>query len=217
MKRKELPHRRRAQGRVAKQRASVAIVLTGAGPLDHAASPAIPSKWAWHYRALSSWRDRLLKARADKLRVAAEPLETHGSNMADRATDEFDHNLALTGLSSAQDTLFEIEEALHRLRNGSYGKCEESGRPISQARLRAVPWTRFSKQAEERLEREGKLHGPRLGALGSVQAVLGELSEDTAAEASTGAPPLEERSARSVSSRRAPRRVAPPTTKKKRN
>jgi hypothetical protein len=46
-----------------------------------------------------------------------------------------------------------------------------TGKPIPRARLEAIPWTRFTVQAQAQLEREGALRQRRLGALGSVDSV----------------------------------------------
>ena len=43
-----------------------------------------------------------------------------------------------------------IEEALTRIRQGKYGMCEVCKRPISKARLEAVPWTRLCRECKER-------------------------------------------------------------------
>jgi RNA polymerase-binding transcription factor DksA len=113
------------------------------------------------------------KERRERLAQAAEPLERHSLNMADTATDEFDHDMALSEVSTEQDALLEIEEAINRILNGTYGLCEETGQPIPPERLKAVPWTRFAREAEARLEREGVLHRTHFGTLGSV----GDLAE----------------------------------------
>jgi RNA polymerase-binding transcription factor DksA len=130
----------------------------------------VPAKWRWHHRVLLSLQNRLLRQRGDLLRAAAEPLESHSLDEADSATDEFDHDLALTRLSAEQDALYEVNEALERIVTGSYGRCEETGRAIPDARLRAVPWTRFVREVEERLEKQGVLHHARLGKAATVRA-----------------------------------------------
>ena len=96
-------------------------------------------KWAWHQRVLLGRRERLLKERGEQLSAAAEPLERHSMDEADSASDEFDHNLALSELSAEQDALFAIEAALKRMATGTYGTCEETGRRIPPARLKAIP------------------------------------------------------------------------------
>ena len=136
-------------------------------PLPPPPTPIHPN-WAWHYRQLHSLRDRLLDSRAALLAEAADPLEQPGMDMADSATDSFDHDLALGLLSYEQDALSEIEAALQRILDGTYGLCEETSLPIPADRLEAIPWTRFTKEAEERfehLEREGLARPPRLGPL----------------------------------------------------
>jgi len=50
--------------------------------------------------------------------------------------------------------LREIESALTRIEDGTYGICEETDEPISKKRLQKMPWTRLSIQAAEEVERE---------------------------------------------------------------
>lgn len=109
-------------------------------------------KWAWHYRMLLALRERLLRARHGQRELAAERLEPHSMNMADSATDEFDHALAADGLSAGQDALYEVDQAIRRILDGTYGRCEASGAAIPAARLRAIPWARFAKEVELSLE-----------------------------------------------------------------
>lgn len=59
--------------------------------------------WAWHHRALLTLRERLRVERSEQLSEAAEPLEAHSMDIADTATDELDHDLALAHLSAEQD------------------------------------------------------------------------------------------------------------------
>ncbi len=132
-------------------------------------SVKINPKWAWHHRFLLALRERLLRERGDRLAEASQPLEPHSMDMADSATDEFDHGMALSALSAKQEALFEIEEALRRISDGTYGVCEETGKPISSARLRAIPWARFSKEVEERLEAGHVVNHARLGEVASVR------------------------------------------------
>src|SRR5213075_932289 len=71
----------------------------------------------------------------------------------------------LSLLSSDQDAIYEIEEALKRIEKGTYGVCELTGKPIPKARLDAIPWTRFTVEAQAQLERDGALRSRKLGAL----------------------------------------------------
>jgi RNA polymerase-binding transcription factor DksA len=128
------------------------------------------SRWHWHYRALIKLRERLMKHRAELAAAIVQPLESFSLDMADQATDQFDHDVAMGLVSAEQDILFEIEAALSRIRRGTYGLCEATGKPIPAARLRAIPWARFGVEAEEQLEREGICRAPHLGELKSIRA-----------------------------------------------
>lgn len=117
-------------------------------------SPQVPPHWAWHYQRLQSFRDRLLDARSVQIAEVSTPLDPSGMDLVENATGELDHDLALGILSQEQDALDEVDAAIRRILDGSYGICEETGKPIPAARLRAVPWTRFTREVEERLEQD---------------------------------------------------------------
>ena len=142
----------------------------GAAPAGSSSKAGrVPERWRWHHDVLRGLRDRLLDERADELDAARESLEPHSQDAADTATDEFDHDLALAFLAQHQDALEEVGAALDRIADGTYGVCEESGAPIPGARLRAVPWTRYTRDVAERLEREGRVPHPRLPGATSLQ------------------------------------------------
>ncbi len=128
----------------------------------------IPRKWREHYARLVDLRERFLSRQSDLSRHALEEQPSFSMHMADAGTDAYDRDLALGMLSAEQDAVYEIDEAVNRLRNGSYGICELTRKPIEARRLAAVPWTRFCAAAEKQLEREGALKHPQLGPPKSV-------------------------------------------------
>src|ERR1043166_1521315 len=123
----------------------------------------IPSKWREHYKHLLELRDFLAHRQADLTKDALEEQPTFSTHIADAATDTYDRDFALGMLSSEQSALYQTEQALNRIRNGTYGICELTGKAIEPARLEAIPWTRFSASAEKQLEREGTFKRARLG------------------------------------------------------
>lgn len=141
----------------------------------------VPPRWSWHYRQLQSLHERLLENKEVQAAEAVQPLEPHSMDDADSATDEFDHNLALCLLTKEQDALYEVEAAINRIRAGTYGICEETGKPIPEARLCAVPWTRYTRAVQERLEQEGLIKNAHLGVVASLQGAgpegMSELEE----------------------------------------
>ncbi|MCX6906332.1 MAG: TraR/DksA C4-type zinc finger protein [Verrucomicrobia bacterium] len=128
----------------------------------------ISSQWADYHEHLLELRDRLLHQMSGLAKESAEELPGYSLHMADSGTDNFDRDFALSLLSADQDALYEVEEALKRIEKKTYGICELTGKPIPKARLQAIPWTRFTVEAQSQLEKEGALKQRRLGALGTV-------------------------------------------------
>jgi len=129
---------------------------------------AIPPKWQKHYTRLMQLHDQLLNRRENLAKDALEEQPTFSSHMADAASDAFDRDFALGLLSSEQDALYEVEQALQRIRTDSFGICELTGKPIERARLDAIPWTRFRVEAGKQLEQEGAIKRPHLGPRDSI-------------------------------------------------
>lgn len=126
------------------------------------ANERVPEKWKKHYRHLIQTRDFLLNRQGDLVKDAAEEQPAFSLHMADAGTDSFDRDFALSRISSEQDAVYEIEEALMRIRRGTYGVCELTGKPIEARRLEAIPWARFSAAAEKQLEKDGAVRRTRL-------------------------------------------------------
>lgn len=128
----------------------------------------VPAKWRTHYKRLTELRDSMRNRQADLTKDALEEQPSFSSHMADAGTDTYDRDFALGMLSSEQDAVSEIELALDRIRTGTYGVCELTGKPIERARLEAIPWARFSTAAEKKLESEGALKRTKLGERGAL-------------------------------------------------
>jgi len=87
-------------------------------------------------------------------RDSAGELSGYSFHMADAGTDSMEREKAFDIASKEGRLLMEIDDALRRLYGGTYGVCEASGRPISRARLEALPWARLSLEEQEKLEKE---------------------------------------------------------------
>src|SRR3954464_2136767 len=140
----------------------------------------IRPEWKGYYATLLDLRERLLSQMNGLAKESAEEMSSYSLHMADSGTDNFDRDFALSLLSSDQDAIYEIEEALKRIEKNTYGVCELTGKQIPKARLDAIPWTRFTVEAQAQLEREGALRQRRLGALGTIDSVgaTEEVEED---------------------------------------
>ena len=129
-------------------------------------------KWAHHYRMLTLLRERFGRDVDARSETAREELPTYGEHMADAATDSYDRDCVLAMLSSSQTLIYEIEQALNRITTGTYGVCEATGQPIETERLAAIPWTRFTAEAQAALEARDGIGRPQLGELGTVFAAV---------------------------------------------
>lgn len=121
--------------------------------------------------ALTQLRDRIIDEiqflSSDNLsrsqRDATGDLSGYGLHMADQGTDNYDREFALNLISSDQDILYEIEEALQRLEAGTYGKCESCNEYIDKRRLEALPFARLCIRCQSEQERQASLNRVRGG------------------------------------------------------
>ncbi len=143
------------------------VAKAGAGPDLKKVKP----EWQKFCLHLLELREQLVKQMNGLAAESAQEMAGYSLHMADSGTDNFDRDFALSLLSSDQDAVYEIEEALKRIDRKTFGVCELTGKPIPKARLEAIPWTRFTVDAQAQLEREGALKSRRLGALGSIDSV----------------------------------------------
>jgi len=70
-------------------------------------------------------------------------------HLGDMGTDEYLHDMNTTLLANEQHIVAEAREALRRMDDGSYGKCESCGRAIAKPRLEAIPYARFCVKCAE--------------------------------------------------------------------
>jgi len=158
----------------ARSSATSAAILGGVSTPSRNSKKFTPKKikvrpqWEKYYKNLMDLRERLLHQMDGLAKETAETLPGYSLHMADSGTDNFDRDFALSLLSSDQDAIYEIEEALKRIEKNTYGICELTGKAIPKARLAAIPWTRFTVEAQGQLEKEGALRSRRLGQLGSI-------------------------------------------------
>jgi DnaK suppressor protein len=109
---------------------------------------------------LTTERDRLLKdvqRNTKAIRHADNESEgtagrAHSNHLADQGSDEAEYETKLLLSASQSEYLREIEDALQRIEDGTYGVCEVTGKDINLERLRAIPTARLSVEAQERLE-----------------------------------------------------------------
>ncbi|MBV8589706.1 MAG: RNA polymerase-binding protein DksA [Acetobacteraceae bacterium] len=110
------------------------------------------------------FRQRLLRWRGELLQEADGTLASlseggiHEADITDRASVETDRALELRTRDRARKLIAKIDQALHRIENGTYGYCEDTGEPISLRRLEARPIATLSIEAQERHVRMERVH-----------------------------------------------------------
>ncbi len=142
---------------------STDIVITD----NETPAPAAPIKSPHSSAFIQKQRQRLLDLRdelvdamsgmtRDTIRNAPEGSEASGSGMhqGDAGSDAYDRDFALSVLAKEQDALYEIEQALRRIQQGSYGVCELSGEKIPTPRLEAIPFARLTVHCQAQWEKE---------------------------------------------------------------
>lgn len=86
-------------------------------------------------------------------------LSSVDQHQADTGTETFNRERDLSILERVEAELADVEHALRRLDDGSYGTCEACGKPIRDARLEAVPAARFCLEDQALAEREARQAG----------------------------------------------------------
>lgn len=84
---------------------------------------------------------------------ASGDLSSMPIHMADLGSDTYEQEFALGLMDSERKLLQEIDEALQRIQEGTFGICEGTGEPISKARLEAKPWARYCVEYAQMLEK----------------------------------------------------------------
>lgn len=178
-----MPKKVKAKAKVkAKTAAKARAVRPRARAKDVLGSPVvrerIPPKWQSHYEHLLELHNNLRTSKGDLHQQAREEKPVFSEHMADAGTDNYDQDFALSMASSEQNAIYEIEEAMRRIKEGTYGICEMTGKRIEPARLNAIPWTRFSADAERELESRGEVSRTRLGERTNVTREKPEEEQD---------------------------------------
>ncbi|HTU17657.1 MAG TPA: TraR/DksA C4-type zinc finger protein [Gemmataceae bacterium] len=120
---------------------------------------------------LKQYRRRLIEMGArlknDESGVMEEALRQAGSgtsgnlsnvpmHLADLSTDAFEQEMSASLMTNVRQTQIEVAEALDRIESGTFGACEQCRRDIGEARLHAVPYTRYCVECAQNAENEGE-------------------------------------------------------------
>ncbi len=130
----------------------------------------VPPEWKSYYNHLMSLRNSLKGALGQRSNetLGASARELSGElsiNSSDSGTETFNRDVALSMVASEQEALEEIEDAIDRIFDGSFGVCQETKKPIKKTRLKVVPFTRFSLEGQILYEKRKRKNHDNVGGI----------------------------------------------------
>jgi len=113
----------------------------------------VPKGLIPYYENLMTLRSSLKGALGERSQetLGASARESSGElslNSPDAGSETFNRDVALSMVANEQEALEEIEDAIDRIFDGTFGICQETQKPIKKARLKVVPFTRFSLEGQ---------------------------------------------------------------------
>jgi len=159
---------KKAAGRTKKGTALLSGIEAGAGRPANPRAEALPD--AERRKRIEAQKARLV-ARLEEIQGGVEHnLETYHSSApvargdaSDLAADSLDSDTALQLVQSSSSEITQIDEALRKIEDGSYGKCESCGEDIPWTRLEAVPYAIFCVECKRRQELAAQSEGGPVG------------------------------------------------------
>ena len=109
------------------------------------------------YERLVSERNRVMQGLGEHLSDAISNIDPLSDEM-DVAQRHTEQAYLMRFADKERKLLVQIQNALDKLEEGEYGVCEGTGEPIAYKRLELRPWTRYSVEYKEQVERERKQH-----------------------------------------------------------
>jgi len=128
-------------------------------PVETIEAKKVTPRKVYKAKEIRDFKDLLLSLRE---RVSGEYSALKDDNMAanqrdpslsDQGTDTFDREMELNMMGSEQEVIFEIDAALRRMEKGTFGICELTEEVIPKERLLALPYVRYTVDAQSELER----------------------------------------------------------------
>jgi len=138
--------------------ATATILPPDYNPLDDKGDFMNPIMLEYFKKKLLDWRAELLRESSETIKNSLQEEHLQKPDLTDRASAETDHALELRTRDRERKLVKKINQALQRVEEGEYGYCEETGDPISIARLDARPVATLSLEAQERHERKEKVY-----------------------------------------------------------
>ena len=106
---------------------------------------------------LTSWRKEIIKSNNESILLNNLDDNVASADIVDQASSQTEKSVELRASNRRRKLVNKIDHALKKLKDGTYGFCEETGEPIGLKRLMARPVATLSIEAQERHERDEKI------------------------------------------------------------
>ena len=113
---------------------------------------------AYFMQRLTEWKNEIIKSNSQALYSSDQVDNVSTSDIVDQASSYTDKSVEMRTVNRQIKLISKIDAALKRLKDGTYGFCEETGEPIGLKRLTARPIATLSIVAQEKHEREEKIY-----------------------------------------------------------
>ena len=109
-------------------------------------------------KKLTSWKTEIVKANNEALYNGSMDDNDVSADIIDQASSYTDKNVEMKAINRQIKLISKIDNALKRIKDGTYGFCAETGEPIGLKRLMARPVAELSIAAQEKHEKEEKVY-----------------------------------------------------------
>ncbi len=107
---------------------------------------------------LLSWRKDIIRSNNENVILSNLDDNISSADIVDQASSQTEKSVELRASNRRRKLINKIDKALNKLKDGTYGYCEETGEPIGLKRLIARPIATLSIEAQERHEKEEKIY-----------------------------------------------------------
>ena len=107
---------------------------------------------------LQEWRKELVKANNDALYNGSMDDNSISADIVDQASSYTDKNVEMKAINRQIKLISEIDKALIRIKDDTYGYCQDTAEPIGLKRLMARPVAKYTIAAQEKHEKNEKVH-----------------------------------------------------------
>ncbi len=112
---------------------------------------------AFFKKKLTDWKADLIKTNNEALYNSSMDDNSTSADIVDQASSYTEKNVEMRAINRQIKLISKIDSALNRIKNETYGFCEETGEPIGLKRLMARPVATLSISAQEKHEKEEKV------------------------------------------------------------